>query len=224
MGIPILKGRDFTAGDTPDAPDVVIVNEMLAKTLWPNANAIGQVLMRGPRRLQVIAVVGDARHDALEGAFTNEVYYPMRQPGDYGSVNLVVRTNLPNAQLATAVRTALAPIAPEAAKHEWRTLQALIDKVASPRRFVVTLLGGFTAFALILAALGIYALVSYGVNQRTQEIGIRLALGGMLFGVTWRDPASFGTALVLIALVAAAAGHFPARRASRVDPSVALRG
>jgi predicted permease len=261
MSIPILKGRDFTAGDSPNAPDVVIVNEILAKTLWPNADAIGQVLMRGARRLQVVGVVGGARHDALEGQFSSEVYYPMRQPGDYASMNLVIRTNLPETQLALAVRTALASIAPDASKQEWRTLQSFIDKVASPRRFVVTLLGGFTAFALILAALGIYALVSYGVNQRTQEIGIRLALGasanevsasimrgtlvlaatgtligllaavllapslsGMLFGVTWRDPASFGAALVLIVLVAAAAGHFPARRASRVDPSIALRG
>ena len=176
----------------------------------------------------------------------------MRQFRDYGVMNLVVRTSLPETQLASSVRSALAPIAPEAAKQEWRTLQALIDKATSPRRFVVTLLGGFTAFALILAALGIYALVSYGVNQRTQEIGIRLALGastsdvrasimrgtlglagtgiavgvvasallvpslsGMLFGVRWQDPASFAGALALVGLVTAAAGYFPALRASR---------
>ncbi|HEY9464549.1 MAG TPA: ABC transporter permease, partial [Vicinamibacterales bacterium] len=257
MGIALRAGRDFTAGDVPGAEKVVIVNERLAHTLWPDRNAVGQTLRGG---LRVIGVVSDVRHNALEGAFTNELYYPMRQFNDYSMVNLVVRTNLPDAQLAETMRTALAPIAPEAAKNQWRPLQQFIDQVASPRRFVVMLLGGFAAFALVLAALGIYALISYSVSQRTQEIGIRLALGasagevrasimrgtlvlatagivlgvavagvvvpslsGMLFGVAWADPASFGTALVLLVGVAAAAGHFPARRASRVDPSAALR-
>jgi ABC-type antimicrobial peptide transport system permease subunit len=148
----------------------------------------------------------------------------------------------------------------ELPKNRWRPLQYLVDQAASPRRFVVLLLSGFAVFALVLAALGIYALVSYGVSRRTQEIGIRMALGasptalraailgrtfvlagaglavgvaasalllrsisGLLVGVTATDPASFLGALALLAVVAGAAGYLPARRASRVDPSIALR-
>ncbi len=263
MGIPLKEGRDFTPGDVFTSEGVVIVNESMAHTLWPGRDPLNQIVARGngnPAGWRVIGVVADVRHGTLEHAFTNEIYYPMRQFPDMGSVNLVVRTALPLAQLAVSTRAALGPMAPEAAKQRWRPLQAMIDKVASPRRFVVFLLGGFTAFALTLAALGIYALVSYGVNQRTQEIGIRLALGapvgairgqilrgtlvlaavgmiigaagaamlvpslrGMLFGVTWADPASFAGAMMVLILVAVCAGYFPARRASRVDPSVALR-
>lgn len=263
MGIPLKEGRDFTPSDVSASEAVVIVNETLARTLWPGRDPVNQVISRGngnPAGWRVIGVVADVRHGTLEHAFTNEMYYPMRQFTDMGSVNLVVRTELPMPQLAVSTRAALGAMAPEAAKQQWHPLQALIDKVASPRRFVVFLLGGFTAFALALAALGIYALVSYGVSQRTQEIGIRLALGapvgairgqilrgtlvlagagmvtgavgaamlvpslrGMLFGVTWADPVSFAGAMALLVAVAICAGYFPARRASRVDPSVALR-
>lgn len=262
MGIAIKEGRDFTASDDSASEAVVIVNESLAHTLWPGRDPINQMIARGGNASgrRVVGVVADVRHGTLEHAFTNELYYPMQQYTDMGSVNLVVRTDLPAAQLAVATRSALGPMAPEAARQRWQPLQALIDKVASPRRFVVLLLGGFAVFSLALAALGIYALVSYGVNQRTQEIGIRLALGapvgairvqilrgtlvlagvgiaigafgaamlvpslrGMLFGISWADPASFAGALGILLIVAAAAGYFPALRASRVDPSVALR-
>jgi len=260
MGIPMHGGRDFTNGDTPETEPVVIVNETLARMLWPHHDAVGQMIASRPRSRRVVGVVGDVRHDALEHAFTGELYFPMRQLSDYSAVNLVVQTRLTESQLAASARAAIASIAPDAVMNQWRPLQQLIDKATSPRRFVVLMLSGFTAFALLLAALGIYALISYGVTQRTQEIGIRLALGasasevraiimrgtlvlagsgivigvvaaafvapslnGMLFGVVWTDPVSFGGALGLLVVVAIAAGHFPARRASRVDPSVALR-
>jgi ABC-type antimicrobial peptide transport system permease subunit len=158
------------------------------------------------------------------------------------------------------VRTALKSIAPNLPGNEFRTLQTLVDKSVSPRRFVVMLLGGFALFALLLASLGIYGVVSYGVNQRTQEIGIRMALGasasklqagiigqtlglaaagvligavasrllahtlgGLLFGVTATDPLTFLGMPAILTLVAVAAGYLPARRASRIDPSIALR-
>jgi ABC-type antimicrobial peptide transport system permease subunit len=175
-------------------------------------------------------------------------------------MNLVVRTVLPPDRLAPAIRAALRPIDPNLPVSEFTTLQELVDKAVSPRRFLVLLLAGFATFALILASLGIYAVISYSVSQRVQEIGIRMALGasaarlqsrillhtlglaalgltlGMaasraltvmlksfLFGVTAGDPVTFiGIGALLIA-VAALAGYFPARRASRIDPMVALR-
>jgi ABC-type antimicrobial peptide transport system permease subunit len=184
----------------------------------------------------------------------------MRQCNDISSVDLVVRSSLPLGDLAARVRAALKPIAPNLPGNNFRTIQQLVDKAVSPRRFVVLLLGGFALFALLLASLGIYGVVSYGVSQRTQEIGIRMALGasasslqariigqtlglaavgmlvgagaslvlaralgGLLFGVTATDPLTFLGMPVVLAVVAAIAGYLPARRASRIDPSIALR-
>jgi ABC-type antimicrobial peptide transport system permease subunit len=172
----------------------------------------------------------------------------------------VVRSNLPPAELALNVRAALKPIVPNLPGKSFRNLQQLVDKAVSPRRFVVLLLSGFALFALLLASLGIYGVVSYGVNQRTQEIGIRMALGasasrlqagiigqtlglaavgmllgavaslllaralgGLLFGVTARDPLTFLAMPAVLTVVAAIAGYLPARRASRIDPAIALR-
>ncbi|HEV8146399.1 MAG TPA: ABC transporter permease [Bryobacteraceae bacterium] len=258
MGIPLRAGRDFTELDTPASKPVIIVNETLARTLWPGENPIGKIMLRPDR--EVVGVVGDVRHIALEQGSGSEMYLPIRQTNDYPSVDLVVRTALAPADLAAAVRGALKPIEPNLPLNEFRTLQQLVDKSVSPRRFVVILLAGFAGFALILASLGIYAVISYSVQRRTQEIGIRMALGasardlqsrivtetlvlaaigmligsvaslllacamsGLLFGVTATDPVAFSAMLFVLTLVSMIAGYLPARRASRLDPMLALR-
>jgi len=259
MGIPILSGRDFTDRDSPNSEQVIIVNETLARRLWPGQDPIGQMVTQdGGRR--VVGVVGGVRHVTVEQDSGNEMYIPIRQTTDFAAVELVMRTTLSRASLPSTIRSAVKPLNLNLGTSEFRTVQQLVDKATSPRRFVVMMLTGFSTFALILAALGIYAVISYSVHQRTQEIGIRMALGesarrlqmriirqtlrlaiigvvigltaswfmtralsGLLFGVTATDPASFiGTVTVLL-VVAAAAGYFPARRASQIDPIAALR-
>jgi predicted lysophospholipase L1 biosynthesis ABC-type transport system permease subunit len=188
--------------------------------------------------------------------------YPTRekQLAYLGEVLRLVRSVLTDATAVTAIRGALAPIVHNIGGNEFRPVQALVDRSVSPRRFMVLMLGAFAAFALVLASLGIYALIAYSVSQRTQEIGIRMALGasaahvqarilaqtltlafagmaigaiaswllgrsvsGLLYGVTPGDPVTFAAMLIVLTLVAALAGWLPARRASRIDPLVALR-
>jgi predicted permease len=259
LGIRLQAGRGFTERDGASSEAVVIVNETLARTLWPGQEAVGQIVTQdGGRR--VVGVVADVRHEALEKVGGPEMYLPMRQTSDYSAIDLVVRTVLPPDRLASAVRVALRPIDPNLPVSQFRTLQDLVDKAVSPRRFLVLLLAGFAGFALLLASLGIYAVISYSVNQRVQEIGIRMALGAsatdlqsrillrtlglaalglalgmavsraltsalasLLFGVTPGDPATFIGMGALLIVVAALAGYFPARRASRIDPMAALR-
>jgi predicted permease len=261
MGVTVLAGRDLSASDMPGTEPVMLVNKTLADALWPGQNPIGQYIT-GPcaKERRVVGVLGDVRHLSLEEPSGNEMYIPARQCSDLAGAYLVVRSSLPTSQIASTLRRALAPIAPNLAGNDLRTLQQLVDRSTSPRRFTVLLLGGFAAFALVLASLGIYALISYSVNQRTQEIGIRMALGattrdvqativgqtlrlaavglalgavaswvlarsasGLLFGVTARDPRTFAGMAVVLTVVALVAGYLPARRASRIDPMVALR-
>jgi predicted permease len=258
-GIRLETGRGFTGQDRASSEPVVIVNRTLARTLWPGQDPIGQVVTQdGGRR--VIGVAADVRHEALEKTGGSEMYIPLRQTEDYSDIELVARTTLPREVFASGIRTALRPLDPNLPIREIRSLQDLVDKAVSPRRFLILLLGGFAAFALLLASLGIYAVISYSVNQRVHEIGIRMALGAspadlqrrillgtfgltalglalgvaaaralanmlgsLLFGVTSGDPITYFGVGALLLVVAAAAGYFPAWRASRIDPMVALR-
>jgi ABC-type antimicrobial peptide transport system permease subunit len=252
-------GRDLTARDTPSTEQVILINQTVARKLFPGENAIGQIIIPDKER-RIVGIVSDVRHLALEQGAGLEMYIPIRQSQDYASVDLVLRTTVPPAQLANVVRNALKPIAPNLPMSDFRLIQQLVDKAVSPRRFIVMLLGGFALFALILASLGIYGVISYSVSQRTQEIGIRMALGasaadlqsgiilqtlglvaigmllgsaaswtlaralsGLLYGVTPTDPVTFLGMLIVLTAVSALAGYLPARRASRIDPMVALR-
>lgn len=261
MGIRLREGRDFTQRDIPSSKQVIIINESLARRLWPGQNAIGQTILGdcGSER-EVVGVVGDVRHIALEKDSGLEMYIPIRQCQDHGSVELVVRSYLPLTTLASSVDSALRPIAPSLPKGGIQPLTQLVDRSVSPRRFIVFLLSGFAGFALLLASLGIYGVISYSVNRRTQEIGIRMALGastgtvqgsivmqtfllaatgmlagaaaslvlgrslsGLLFGVSFGDPFTFSCTAAILLAVAIVAAYLPARRASQVDPMIALR-
>ncbi len=259
LGIPWKSGREFTESDRISSEPVVVVNETLAVTLWPGQNPVGQIMTQDGGR-QVIGVVADVHHGGPDQSGGPEMYLPMRQTEDYPEMELVVRTALPPESLGAGIRTALRPIDPNLPVSEFQTLQGLVDKVVSPRRFLAMLLAGFAGFALLLAALGIYAVISFSVNQRSREIGICMALGAsegtvqrdivrktlrlavigvglgtiasfavakciesQLFETTPTDPAIFAGVTLLLCVVALVAGYIPARRASRVDPMIALR-
>ena len=149
MGIPLVSGRDIASTDRPDTEPVMLVNETMGRNLWPGQDPIGKYVL-GPcaKERRVVGVVGDVRHLALEQASGNEMYLPLRQCPDQPSADLVVRSTLPPAQVAGAIRGALRPIAGTLPGNDFRTLQQLVDKSVSPRRFMVMLLGGFAALAL----------------------------------------------------------------------------
>jgi predicted permease len=274
--IPVKQGRAFTDRDTKGTPPVVIINEAMARQFWPKGNplhdrlAIGRGVMREfadePER-QIVGVVGNVRDGGLNNDPRPTMYIPQGQVPDAANA-----LNVKLTPIAWVVRTKVEPHSVSAAVQEQlrqatglpvsdiRTMDEVVSRSTSRDRFNMWLMTVFGASALLLAAIGIYGLMAYSVAQRTQEIGIRLALGAeasdvknmvvmqglkltiagiviglgcaflltrllaaLLFGVTARDPVVFGSVPLLLALVALVAVWIPARRASRVDPILALR-
>lgn len=262
LNIPALDGRDFTARDNPHAPPVMIVNETFVREYFKGENPIGKRLRLGwggDEPKEIIGVVGNVRHRALSDAARPEMYVPQAQFANAG-ITLLVRSALkPEAMIAPIKREIYAldpqlPVTGVKSLDEYRA-----DSLAVPR-FNTFLLSLFAGLALLLTAIGLYGLMSYSVTQRTNEIGIRLALGaqprdvrrlilghgvrlmavgvslgvaaslaltrlmaGRLFEVSATDPLTFaGVALLLIGIVLPAC-WIPARRATQVDPMVALR-
>jgi predicted permease len=260
MRIPLAAGRYFTPDDTPEREGAAVINTGMARRLWPDRDPLGQVLLLRQTEWRVVGVVADVRHSALEEEAGNEMYFPISQQRDFGSLDLVVRGQLPPEALASSVQAALREADPTLPVLDYQRLSDIVDRAVSPRRFILYLLGGFAVSAVLLVSLGIYGVLSYSVRQRTHEIGIRRALGesatqvqgrvvgrtlalatigillggvgstalsgliaSLLYGVSPTDPLAFAAMVALLLLISAMAGYVPARRASRIDPLVALR-
>jgi putative ABC transport system permease protein len=260
MGMRLMKGRDIRWEDLANNQNVIIINETVAKKLWPGQDPIGRTAIAGGQESQVIGVIANVRESSAEDNGGAQMYLPATKNFGPTGCYLVVRSKLPPATLGTSVMRTLRERNPGQPATEFTPIQSLVDHAVSPRKFFVLLVSIFAGLGLFLASLGIYGVISYSVTRQTQEIGIRMALGAtqarvqgeviwktlrlaligiavgtvasfavssliasLLFGTAPRDPVTFTGMIVLLGLVALFAGYIPARRASRIDPMIALR-
>jgi putative ABC transport system permease protein len=265
MSIPLLKGRQLTDQDTDKSPNATVVSETMARRFWPGEEAVGKRIAVGRARspedwINVIGVVKDVRQMELTAEPAPQMYLSYRQYGFFDAQDLVVKTDVDPASMASTVRKAVWEIDKDQPVSNIRTMETILADSIARQRFSMLLLAIFAAVALVLAAVGIYGVMSYSVAQRTHEIGIRMALGAqtstvlklavgygfklvvigiaigliaalaltrvmstLLFGVTATDPMTFTIISLLLIAVAAIASYIPARRATRVNPIIALR-
>ncbi len=260
MGMRLMEGRDLNWDDVSNNRSVVIINQTVARKLWPGQDPVGRTAIAAGIDTEVIGVIADVRESGAEDNAGAQMYLPATKQFGPEGANLVVRSKLPAASLAASVMHTLREINSGQPATEFKPVQGLVDHATSPRRFFVLLVGTFASLGLLLASLGIYGVISYSVTRQTQEIGIRMALGatqslvqldvisktlrlaliGIAFGVIVSlvlarliasllfqtapsDPLTFVGMVALLGAVALLAGYLPARRASKIDPMVALR-
>jgi predicted permease len=265
LQIPLLTGRDFDARDRADAPRVAIVNEAFARTFLNGANPVGQRFWieatpgESETSYEIVGLVRNTKYEDLREEFRPIVYDAAAQEGSGPGGNFLIRSRLLQTETVAAIKRVLNEINP-AITVSFQGFKPMIEATILRERLMATLSGFFGLLALALACIGLYGILSYGVASRTNEIGIRMALGAqardvrclvlrealwlviagvamglpiifavtrlastLLFGLTPTDPVSLLLAALLMLAVAMVAGYLPARRATRVDPMVALR-
>jgi len=263
MEVPLLAGREFAGSDTYHTQPVAVIDQTLARQYWRDRDPLGQKLTfgfgRGLEGVTIVGVVGDIKSDGFEAPSVPHIYVAL---GQFAPVNAVVflRSRGDLEQLGEGVRREVESVNPNVPVHSISSMDQIIARSLADRRFALELLGTFAAAALLLAAVGIYGVMSYSFSQRTHEVGIRIALGAqrmdilrmalgegmrvvviglalgllgaaamtrffqsMLFNVVPTDPVTFLSVSAILAGVAFFACYVPAKRATRVDPLVALR-
>ncbi|HKC70233.1 MAG TPA: FtsX-like permease family protein, partial [Terriglobales bacterium] len=264
-GTPLLRGRTFQDADTDDAPAVTVISRAMAEKYWPGVDPIGQQVALGSPKYPtatIVGIVADVKRLSLREQPGPEMYVPYTQKvyPSLLTMNVIVRSQVEPAALTGMIRRAIASVDPELPIAKVQTLNAVVsDSLAQPR-FSLLLMAVFGGLALLLAAIGLYGVISYSVARRTQEIGIRMALGAsrrrvfamvvgqggkmaglgivlgvaaalgvtrmmasFLYGVKPTDGLTLAVVCILLAGVALLACYLPARRATKVDPMVALR-